>query len=310
MSIPDFQSIMLPLLKEFYAKGNLTSPQAIEHSIKHFKLTPEEIETLLPSKTQRVIYNRVYWSLVYLQRAGLICKIKRGHYEITEEGRKVLDEKIEKITIKYLKKFPTFVEFQNLTKSSDIENQEDKNENSVVVDPFEQFEKNYKELKDETLKQIIMIVRKISPEDFEKLCLLLMQKIGYGNRVQHTGKTGDGGKDGKILVDVLGLDTILLQCKRYKEGLFVTESNIRDFVGTLNINKANKGIVITASQFSPGCLKVVKEASFNIVLIDGERLAELLFEYNIGLNSKGKYEVKEIDQEFFESISDEFINFN
>lgn len=307
MAIPDFQTVMLPLLKEFKKRGNLTSPEAISYSIKYFKLTPEEIETLLPSKTQRVIYNRVYWSLVYLQRAGLISKIKRGHYQITNEADSVLSDKIDRLTVKYLRRFPSFVEFQNLSKNKADEVTDEITESSIEVDPFEQFEQKYNHLKIETLKQIIGSVRKLEPEDFEKICLMLMQKIGYGNKIQHTGKTGDGGKDGKVLVDALGLDTILLQSKRYKEGSPVSESHIRDFIGTLNIHKANKGVVITASHFAPTCSKIIKEVSFNIVLIDGEKLAELLFDYEIGVKAKSKYIIKEIDQEFFDGISEEFL---
>ena len=304
MGLPDFQSVMLPLLKKFHSCGELSSQEAISFSIKHFKLTKEEISKLLPSKTQKVINNRVYWSLVYLQRAGLISKVKRGLYKVNTEANNVINDDIDKITIKYLRKYPSFVEFQNISKTKDT-NQEDDDKDDQ--DPFEQFESKYKKLKNEILAEIISTIRKMDPADFEKLCLILMQKIGYGDTVQHTGRSGDHGKDGKVLVDSLGLDTILLQTKRYKEGNSIPEREIRDFIGSLNIHKALKGLFITASHFTPTCEQIIKKVPVKIVLIDGEKLSELLFEHNVGLEIKNNYEIKEMNQEFFDNISQEFL---
>jgi len=303
MAIPDFQSVMLPLLNEFDVKKNLTSKEAIQFSIKNFKLTEDEVAQLLPSKTQQVIKNRVYWALVYLSKAGLIKKVKRGHYEITNRAREVLDDQLEKITVKYLKKYPEFVEFQSISKgdSKSIENDQQSN-----GDPLEEFEKTYNELKGEVLSEILALVRGLDPEDFEKLCLHLMQEVGYGTSGIHTGRSGDHGKDGMILVDALGLDAILLQCKRYKEGACIGESAIRDFIGTLNIHRANKGIFVTASHFSATCQEIIRGVSFNIVLIDGEKLANLLFKHNVGVTEKAKYPIKEVDHDFFDSITEVF----
>ena len=294
---------MFPLLREFKRQECLRNKEACDFAIEHFGLTQEEAKELLPSKTQTRIANRVSWSIKHLKMAGLLRRVERGLHEVTEAANEVLGDpkaKKEGINIKYLQRFPSFVEFQNISQKKKTDTNEDDTINED--DPSESLEKSYERTKDGVLGDLLIKVRDMDFKDFEKLCLVLMRKMGYGRQWEHTGQTGDHGRDGQVLMDRLGLDTILLQAKRFKEGSPVPERDIRDFIGTLNIHKSKKGVFITSSNFSSSCRQIVESIESNIALIDGKELVELLFEYNIGLETKGTYDIKEIDEDYFENI--------
>lgn len=306
MAIPDFQSAMLPALKAVSTKDVLASKEIISSVISHFKLNQNEIEALLPSKTQRIIDNRVNWALSYMYKAGLVSKPARGKYTITETGKKVLNANLKELSSNYLMKFESFKEFKKIKHIDEIKNIKlDSIDKESTVDPQEEMERNYQDLKSAVVDELLRIVRKIDPTDFEKLIMDLLKKMGYGandlESVVHSGKSGDGGIDGEISQDYLGLDMIYVQAKRYAEENSVGRPAIQQFVGSLNERKAKKGIFITSSYFASSAKEYVEKIDIKIVLIDGMKLAELMYEYNLGVEPKQIFEIKSVNSDYFDN---------
>lgn len=304
MAVPDFQTLMLPVLKYIASKDVTSSKEVIAEMIQQFKLSEEDAAQLLPSKTQRVIDNRVYWAQVYLQKAGLVVRPARGRYQVTDTGRDVLGKKPERIDIKFLNQFSSFQKFKALSH----QNTEQEKTKTVAVDtnadPLEELEASYEKMKASVCEELLNQARELDPTDFEKLIVELLRRMGYGldqNSVVHRGRAGDGGIDGEISQDRLGLDMIYVQAKRYQEGAAVGRPAIQQFVGSLNERKAKKGLFITTSHFSSDAHEYVNRIDVRIILVDGEQLARHMFEHNLGVTPKQRYEVKEIDQDFFEA---------
>jgi restriction system protein len=304
MPIPDYQTIMLPALKFVAEKGSAKSNEVFAPMIKHFGLSDEEINALLPSGKQRIIDNRTQWALFYLYKAGLLNRPKRGLYEIADEGKVILKKGIDKINVDLLNNYESFREFRALSKKDKGDDEQlkiqDGNEN-----PEEAIEEKFKDYKSVIISELVSKVRTIEPTDFEMLILDLLKKMGYGVREQsvlHLGKSGDGGVDGEINQDKLGLEKIYLQVKRYGEGNPVGRPAIQQFVGSLNERKSKKGIFITSSYFSKEAKDSIKNFDVVIRLIDGMELAELMYHYDIGVDLKQTYALKEVSEEYFESL--------
>jgi restriction system protein len=304
MPIPDYQTIMLPALKFVAEKGSAKSNEVFAPMIKHFGLSDEEINALLPSGKQRIIDNRTQWALFYLYKAGLLNRPKRGLYEIADEGKVILKKGIDKINVDLLNNYESFREFRTLSKKDKGDDEQlkiqDGNEN-----PEEAIEEKFKDYKSVIISELVSKVRTIEPTDFEMLILDLLKKMGYGvgeQSVLHLGKSGDGGVDGEINQDKLGLEKIYLQVKRYGEGNPVGRPAIQQFVGSLNERKSKKGIFITSSYFSKEAKDSIKNFDVVIRLIDGMELAELMYHYDIGVDLKQTYALKEVSEEYFESL--------
>jgi len=305
MAIPDFQKTMLPALKAVAAKDVSASKEVIAQVIKHFNLSQQEIEALLPSKTQRIIDNRVNWALSYMFKASLIDRPSRGKYSITELGKKVVKDNPSELSTSYLMQFESFNKWKLVENNADAASPAVTN---LIVespsDPLEQIESNYQNLKSSVVDELLRTVRSIDPTDFEKLVLELLKKMGYGAKdyesIIHSGKTADGGIDGEISQDYLGLDMIYIQVKRYAEDNAVGRPAIQQFVGSLNERKAKKGIFITSSYFAQPAKEYVDKVDVKIVLIDGHRLAELMYDYNLGVETVQTFEVKRVNSDFFE----------
>ncbi len=303
MPIPDYQTIMLPALKFVAEKGSAKSNEIFPPVIKFFKLSEEEINALLPSGKQRVIDNRTQWALFYLYKAGLLKRPKRGLYLIADEGKALLKSGVKKINIDVLNKYESFKQFRALPKKDKEEAQNksrDTNEN-----PEEALEQNFETYKAAIISDLISKVRSIDPIDFERLIINLLKKMGYGvgdESVLHLGKSGDGGVDGVINQDKLGLDKIYLQAKRYGEGNQVGRPAIQQFVGSLNERKSKKGIFITSSSFSKEAKECIGNFDSVIKLIDGRELAELMYHYDVGVELKQNYSLKVINEDYFESL--------
>lgn len=297
MPIPDYQSIMLPLLMFASNEQENHLGETVEHLANYFNLSEEEKEELLPSGGQYVFVNRVSWARTYLTKAGLLEKTRRGYFRITNLGLNVLKEKPNKIDIDFLKKFPNFVEFKQSTKlRKDPEIKKEKT-------PLELLEDSYRELKEALSQELLDFVKKMSPRAFEKLVVDLLVKIGYGSSLQNPGQvlgtSKDGGVDGIIKEDKLGLDSIFIQAKRWNNA--VGSKNVRDFVGSLAGKGANKGVFITTSNFTKDALDYVQNLTEKkIALIDGKTLAQLMIEYNVGVAKTASYEIKKIDFSYFE----------
>jgi restriction system protein len=299
--IPDYQSIMLPLL-EFISDGkeykmrNVTDELAIK-----FGVTEEEQKELLPSGVAPVFYNRTAWAKTYLKKAGLIDSPKQGIVVISKRGLDVLKKKPSSINVQFLKQFSEFVEFQTSKREDEIETET--SEEQSIQTPEESLETAYQKIRKSLASELINKVVELSPAFFEKLVVELLVKMGYGGSLKDAGKamgkSGDEGIDGTIKEDKLGLDIIYIQAKRWKPGNVVGRPELQKFVGALAGQGAKKGIFITTSNFTKEAIEYTPRNETKIVLIDGHQLAQLMIDYNLGCTSQQTYEVKKIDSDYF-----------
>jgi restriction system protein len=302
--IPKYEEIMLPFLK-YLADGEEHSLSEMHDALAlKFKLTDEELKELLPSGQQPIFRNRLGWARTYLKKSGLLTSPKRAHFKISETGLALLKENPTEITSKYLTRYEDFVEFQSIKKPKSENNNISETQLDNVTDqtPEESLEYAYQKLHSELSKELLSIVKACTPSFFEKLVIDLLITMGYGGSRKEAGKamgkSGDGGIDGIINEDKLGLDVIYLQAKRWENTVPVKE--IRDFTGALASKKAKKGIFITTSSFPKSVYEFVGQVEYKIILIDGERLTSLMIEHSVGLSTVSTYHVKTIDSDYFE----------
>lgn len=302
--IPKYEEIMLPFLK-YISDGNEHSLNETHDALaKQFKLSDEELKELLPSGQQPIFRNRLGWARTYLKKAGLLTSPKRAHFKISDAGLVLLNEKPTEITSKFLTKYDDFVEFQSIKKPKTDKGIVAQNQLDISTDqtPEEALEYAYQKIHSALSKELLSIVKTCTPSFFEKLVIDLLITMGYGGSRKEAGKamgkSGDGGIDGIINEDKLGLDVIYLQAKRWENVVPVKE--IRDFTGALASKKAKKGIFITTSSFPTSVYEFVGQVEYKIILIDGERLATLMIEHNVGLSTLSTYHVKTIDLDYFE----------
>jgi restriction system protein len=303
VAIPDFQSCMLPLLRLASDGTEHALAAAREALAAQFDLSPEDRSELLPSGRQRRFDNRVAWAKSYLDHAGLLRAPRRGHFEITERGHTVLQEGPSHIDIAFLERFEEFREFQRAA---------DKPVPSAVKDatiddhhesetPEETLERAYQNIRAELASELLARVKASSPTFFERLVVELLLNMGYGRSRADAGRaiggTGDEGIDGLISEDRLGLDTIYIQAKRW-EGT-VGRPEIQRFVGALHGRRAHKGVFITTGTFSAEAGDYVSRIDPRVVLIDGRQLAEYMLDLNVGVTTRGTYELKRIDSDYF-----------
>jgi len=300
MPIPDFQSIMLPLLA-FAGDGKEHSlREAIEYLAQQFALTPEERAELLPSGRQEVFVNRVGWASTYLRKAGLLESTRRGHFKITERGGAMLRSNPSMINIKSLRQFDEFVEFQRPVRENSA-NEAGNADTEEISTPEELMESAYQRVREGLAAELLQTIKDNSPAFFERLVIDLLVRMGYGgtrkDAGQAIGKSGDGGIDGIIKEDRLGLDIVYVQAKRWDD--VVGRPEIQKFAGALQGQRAKKGVFLTTSSFSRDALEYVSRIESKIVLIDGEMLAQLMIDYNIGVATLASYDVKRIDSDYF-----------
>lgn len=246
-----------------------------------------------------IIDNRVGWAKTYMKKAGLLESTKRSYFKITDLGLEVLQKNPKEINVKFLEQFPQFIEFRNLRKEK---GEEEKEEENLTQTPQELLEYGYQRIKKDLASELLNLVKKSSPRFFEKLVVELLIKMGYGGSLKDAGKaigqSGDGGIDGIIKEDKLGLDIIYIQAKRWES--VVGSKEVRNFVGSLAGQKANKGVFITTSSFTRDALEYVKTIPHKVILIDGETLAQLMIENDVGVSKIISYDIKKIDSDYFE----------
>ena len=297
MAIPDYQSIMLPLLKLALDKKEHSMQDTIERLAALFNLSESERRELLPSGQQEIFDNRVGWARTYLKKAGLIDSPKRGIFVITEKGLSVLKTNPPKINVAFLRQYPEFVEFQTVKKES----KEIEEDVSSQQTPEESLEYGYQKLRQALAQDLLNKIKSCSPSFFEKLVVELLVKMGYGgsrrDAGQAIGKSGDEGIDGIIKEDKLGLDVIYIQAKKW-EGV-VGRPEIMKFVGALQGQHARKGIFITTSYFTEDAMQYAKKVDSKIILIDGDELSKLMIDHDIGVTRMASYEIKRIDSDYF-----------
>lgn len=307
MAIPSYQSIMLPLLSAV-ADGKVHKMRDLIHELSdHYALTEAERTEVLPSGN-KTFGSRAYWARTYLMKAQLIQQQGRAHIQITERGKDVLAKNPSTIDVNFLKQFPEFVEYYSgPTKDGGGEGGGAVKEPEPPETPDEMLLAGHEKLKNELESDLLARVKASSPEFFEWLVVKLLTTMGYGGLQKDAGTVmggpGDGGIDAVIKEDKLGLDMIYLQAKRWGNAS-VGRPDVQAFVGALAGNKARKGIFLTTSTFTKQAEEYAADLDVKVVLIDGERLAQLMWEYGIGVTTEHTYEVKRIDSDFFDDADD------
>lgn len=299
MAIPNYQTIMLPLLKMAGDKREHSLREAIDRLSNEFKLTNTERKELLLSGKQEIFDNRVGWARTYLKKAGLLEIPRWGYFRITERGLELLKQNVSKIDLRILSKYPEFREFISYRQSKvavKAEKEEDK------VTPKEELENAYQKMTNELAKDLLQELKVVSPTRFEHIVIDLLVKMGYGgshgDAAKAIGGVGDEGVDGVISEDKLGLSRIYVQAKRW-QNKFVGHPEIRGFSGALDLKHAEKGVFITTSGFNKDAYEGVDRSSKRIVLIDGNQLAKLMIEYNVGVTHEDTLEIKRVDKDYF-----------
>ena len=299
MPIPKYQTIMLPLLRFAGDDKEHRFRDAVNALAGEFDLTEEERNELLPSGTGRLFDNRVGWARLYLVKAGLIEATRHGHFQITDDGKKALPQEHQESDQEFAAQFPQTVKALKKSKAKEKRKAVDKTSDEMT--PEESLEAAYQELQEGLAADILQNVKRCSPGFFERLVVELLINMGYGGSRREAGKaigkTSDGGIDGIIKEDKLGLDIIYIQAKRWENT--VGRPEIQKFAGALAGQKAKKGIFISTSNFSSGAIEYAKNIETKIILIDGEKLAELMIDHNVGVSPLATYEIKKIDMDYF-----------
>ena len=307
MPIPDFQTIMLPLLELAEDDAIHYIRDAVEQLNDHFSLSEEEKSRLLSSGQQPIFYNRVGWARTYLKKAGLLEDPKRGYFRITERGKSVLQEKPARIDMKFLKRFPEYIEFRQTTRETEEPGEGE--EDLEYLTPEEALEDAYQRIRSGLADDLLTYVLKSTHGFFEKLVVEVLVKMGYGgsqrDAARAVGRSGDEGIDGVIYEDRLGLDIIYIQAKKWDGESSVGRPEIQKFVGALQGKRAKKGIFITTSRFTEEAREYARNIDTKVVLIDGKRLSELMIDYGVGVTPRTTYELKTFDSDYFGEISGE-----
>jgi len=304
MPIPDYQSIMLPLLQLASDKKEHRVRDATTQLAKKFQMTDEELAALQPSGTDYVFRNRFRWAVLHMKQAGLIQSIQRGWFQITRAGIDLLAENPQKIDQTILKRYQQLTESKNTKQSEDPVSVAEADPKVIDDTPDELIETAYREIRESVQSELLEKIIAGTPAAFERLAIKLLTAMGYGGSFADAssvlGRSHDGGIDGVINVDKLGLDRIYIQAKRWKSAS-VRSEDVRGFVGALSGKNAQKGVFITTAKFSPDAEKYVNNLNEKkVVLIDGKRLAELMFEYDLGVSAVDTYVVKRVDVDFFD----------
>lgn len=301
MSVPDFQSIMLPLLECLADDEEHSLREVIECLAGEFGLSEEDRKERLPSGQQAVFDNRVGWSRTYMKKAGLLESTKRGSFKITSRGLKVLADKPKNIDVKFLNNYPEFIEFHKWKGKKAKPGVEATSEGEKTA--LELLEDSYETLRRSLAQELLDQVLECSPEFFERLVVDLLVKMGYGGTREDAGKavggSGDEGIDGVINEDRLGLDIVYVQAKKWKDDAIIGRPEIQKFAGALMGKKAKKGVFITTAKFSKEAVSYAQTIENKIVLIDGELLAEYMIDFDVGVDKTAIYEIKKVDLDYF-----------
>lgn len=307
MAIPDYQTLMLPVLRAAADGQERRIADVTDQLARDFALTEDERQQILPSGTRATFVNRIGWAKTYLAQAGLLESTKRGHFRITDRGRQVLAEAPSRIDNEFLSRFAEFVEFLERGRrpradpSADIV--EPPAAPPVAETPDELLRSIVMQIEAALKKELLERILAASPAFFEGLIVALLLAMGYGGSREEAGRivgrSGDGGIDGVIDQDALGLDRVYVQAKRYVVENAVSEPEIRAFSGSLGAAKANKGVFVTTSHFTQPAHAFAERHPFKIVLIDGERLAALMIRHNVGVRIDETLYLKKVDEDFF-----------
>jgi restriction system protein len=301
MAVPDFQSLMMPLLRLAGDGVEHAFKDAVEAVAVEFRLTPEERHELLPSSSRTTLfYNRLAWAKTHMTMAGLLQAPRRGVFCITQRGRDLLARQPTRIDLRTLQQYPEYERARRGDAQPSAETTTQVIPPSELT-PEEAIERAHLSLRNDLARELLESIMQCSPAFFELLIIKLMIKMGYGGSREEAGKavgrSGDGGIDGVINEDRLGLDAIYLQAKRWSN--VVGRPEIQQFVGALAGQRANKGVFIATSRFTQDAKDYAANSQYKVVLIDGERLADLMIEHDLGVSVAAMYQLKRIDSDFF-----------
>lgn len=304
MPIPDYETLMAPLLR-LVATGEMSVRSIADQLADEFALDPSEREAFLPSGRSRTFNSRVSWAGTYLVQAGLVERPRRGFLRLTSRGKRVLDEGAKDIDRNYLARFPEFVEFTKRSRQTSDGGDKDELVSTGDLDdqtPDERIENAFGEMTTALRQELLDRITSSDPAFFERLIIDLMLAMGYGKAGggQHLGRSNDGGIDGVISEDALGLDLVFLQAKRYQPGNVIGVERIQAFAGALVGQGATKGVFVTTSHYSSQAKEYAKRISQRLILIDGEELTALLVRYNVGVRVSRTIDLKRIDLDYFD----------
>ncbi len=305
MPVPDFQSLMLPALKAFAGGGEPSLSEVRERIAAAEELSAEDVREMLPSGRQAVFVNRVSWAVIYMERAGLLERVRRGVYRLTDEGERLLSGAPSRIDMNVLGEYPDFAEWSQRANAPPPSKDVTSDRNEEIADtPEEALNRAARQLSSALEADVLHRLRDAAPAFLERAVVDLLIAMGYGGgdaamgRV--TGRSGDGGIDGTIREDALGLDEVYLQAKRYGDDNTVGEGDLRNFAGAIDAAGTTKGVFVTTAEFTRAAKDYVARSPKRIVLIDGEELARLMVRHGVGVRTRLRYEVKRIDEDYFD----------
>jgi restriction system protein len=311
LNIPSYHVFFLPVLKQLSNGNTLENKELEKRVIDEFGFSNEQINRIL-NNGRSVIVDRIQWAATYLKKAGLIYRPQRRFLCITESGKMLIQKKPNSITLEILKSYPAFIDFYTRSKgisepdSSKVilgDEAEDIDFQGETRTPEEQLSNIYEGINANLKIEILEAILQQDFRFFEKLVVKLLVAMGYGGSFKEAakiiGRSGDEGIDGVIKEDKLGFNSIYVQAKRYSRDNSVSREQIQNFVGALSGQRASKGVFITTSRFTSGA-RDYQPTNYTVIRIDGEQLAEYMIEYNIGVSLKERYEIKQIDSDFFE----------
>lgn len=307
MAVPDFQSFMLPVLR-LAANGPLHTAETIAHVSDYFGLSDEDRQERLASGRQTRVANRVYWTFVHLTKADLLRRESRGVYSITEKGQQALAENPQRIDLNFLMaRSENYRQFRSAATTPATDDETRVSSASAAPDegtPEERIEEAFAELNAALQSDLQERVQTMLDADFERLIVKLMLGLGYGagGLGKRTGGSGDGAVDGIITEDVLGLDVIYLQAKRYSPDSAIGPDKIREFAGAMDAHGITKGVFVTTSRYTRAALEYAERSHKRLRLIDGNELARLMVQHNIGVREYRKLELKKLDADFFDEL--------
>lgn len=297
MTLPSWEKFMYPVLSN--SKEEIRVINLAEICAKHFNLTPEEKNIGFEKSSGLKYIHRTWWAVTFLRQAELLEKPKRGYIKITKKGKEVLDSGIKEINVKYLHKFPEFINFLNRSKKKD----ETKKSDEKDLTAEEKIQSSVDEINEVVKSDILERILKQNAYFFESLVVDLLKAMGYAganNFAEVTKKTRDGGIDGILYQDALGLDKVFVQAKRYKEDNLVQGKEMTNFIGSLEVKGTNKGIFITTSEFSNDVFEKIKDSSKNVITINGNKLTDLMLQYSVGVRNEKIHNIPRIDEDYFE----------
>jgi restriction system protein len=305
MAIPDYQTLMLPVLR-LAAQGETRVPDLSEKLARELGLTPDEAEQMLSSGRQRILHNRIHWAKFYMSKAGLIASPRRGWFAASDTGKALLANAPQRIDVERLLEYPAFRSFyRGEAENAAPESENVKSEPAPMMHstPEEQIDAAHSTLKSALQTDLLARILECSPVFFEGLIVDLLVKMGYGgsrkDAAKRIGGSGDGGVDGVINEDRLGLDRVYVQAKRYKQTSSIGRPEVQGFVGSLVGLGATKGVFVTTSTFTTQAVDYVRHLSQRVILLDGKKLSELMIEHNVGVRVIQSIEIKRLDEGFF-----------